>query len=70
MLRSRTGTSSPFIGKAETLLTRHWARADWQARAEILQTVRWLLSMAHRESTNPPRNDRKTKRAARTQAQA
>jgi hypothetical protein len=70
MLRSRTSAPSPFVKKAETLLTRHWSRADWQAREEILRTVRWLLSMARLESVKPPLNRRKTKRAGRTLVQA
>jgi hypothetical protein len=65
MLRSRTSTPSAFIKKAETLLTRYWARADWQAREEILRTVRWLLSTARLEAVKPPVNDREKKRVAR-----
>jgi hypothetical protein len=70
MLRSRAGAPSPFLRKAETLLTRYWARADWQAREEILRTVRWLLSMARLEAVQPPLNGRKTKRAGRTLVRA
>ena len=70
MLLSRKSTPSRFIKKAETLLTRYWAKADWQAREEILRTVRWLLSMARLESVKPPLNRRKTKRARRTLVQA
>jgi hypothetical protein len=70
MLLSRKSTPSRFIKKAETLLTRYWARADWQAREEILRTVRWLLSMARLESVKPPLSRRKTKRARRTLVQA
>jgi hypothetical protein len=68
MLRSRA--PSAFIKNAETLLTRYWARADWQAREEILRTVRWLLSMARLEAVKPPLNVRKTKRAGRALARA
>jgi hypothetical protein len=50
MLRSGSGAPSPFLRKAETLLTRYWARSDWQAREEILRTVQWLLSMAKLQS--------------------
>ena len=53
MLRSGKAAPSPFLGKAETLLTRYWARADWQAREEILRTVRWLLSLARLETAAP-----------------
>jgi hypothetical protein len=65
MLRSRTSAPSPFVKKAETLLTRHWARAGWQAREEILRTVRWLLSTARLEAVKPPVNGRKSKRVPR-----
>ena len=70
MLRSRTPTPSPFVKKAETLLTRYWSRADWHAREEILRTVRWLLSMARLEAVKTPVDGRKTKRAGRTLVQA
>jgi hypothetical protein len=70
MLCSGTSVPSPFVKKAETLLTRHWARADWQAREEILRTVRWLLSMARLESVKLHLKGRKTKRAGRTLVQA
>ena len=63
MLRSRG--PSPFLRKAETLLTRYWARADWQAREEILRTVRWLLSMARLESAKPAGEVRTKKRVKR-----
>jgi hypothetical protein len=70
MLLSHESTPSRFIKKAETLLTRYWARADWQAREEILRTVRWLLSMARLESVKLHLKGRKTKRAGRTLVQA
>src|ERR1700693_693441 len=60
LLRSRTSAPSPVTKKAKTRMTRDWARADWQAREEILRTVRWLLSMARLESVKPPLNRRKT----------
>jgi hypothetical protein len=63
LLRAR-GPSS-FLRKAETLLTRHWARADWQGREEILRTVRWLLGMARLEATKPPGERRTVKRTKR-----
>jgi hypothetical protein len=45
LLRSAKAEPSPFLNKAETLLTRHWAAASWQAREEILRSVKWLLSL-------------------------
>ena len=65
MLRSGKGAPSPFLGKAETLLTRYWARADWQAREEILRTVRWLLSLARLETATPLGKARTAKRVKR-----
>jgi hypothetical protein len=65
MLRSRKSGLSPFVRKAETLLTRYWARADWQAREEILRTVRWLLGMARLQSATPAAGVRIAKRVKR-----
>lgn len=53
MMRSRQKKASPFIKKARTLLTRYWARADWQGREEILRTARWLLNVARLEAAKP-----------------
>jgi len=38
LLRSAKVEPSPFLSKAETLLTRYWAGANWQAREEILRS--------------------------------
>jgi hypothetical protein len=73
MLRSGRGAPSPFLRKAETLLTRYWARADWQAREEILRTVQWLLNMAKLQSatsTTAARTAPRVKRRSRTLAPA
>jgi hypothetical protein len=56
---------SPFVKKASALLTRHWARADWQAREEILRSVGWLLGVARLEAARPVAKVRKRKRAIR-----
>ena len=37
--------AATFARKAETLLTVGWGRASWEARAEILRTVNWLLEI-------------------------
>jgi hypothetical protein len=42
---ARARGPSPFLAKADALLTRFWARADWNERAEILRAARWLLDM-------------------------
>jgi hypothetical protein len=71
MLRTR-GPSS-FLRKAEMLLTRYWARANWQGREEILRTVRWLLGMARLEAANAAserRTAKRTKRRSRALAPA
>jgi len=44
---------SPFLNKAEALLTRYWAGANWQAREEILRGVNWLLNLARLPSAGP-----------------
>jgi hypothetical protein len=65
LLRSRRSAASPFVRKAETLLTRYWGKADWQEREEILRTVRWLFSMARLETATPPANFRPAQRVRR-----
>ena len=34
------------LEKASSLLTVHWAHANWASRATILKTVDWLLQVA------------------------
>jgi hypothetical protein len=53
LLRLAKAEPSPFLNKAETLLTRHWAGANWQAREEILRSVKWLLNLARLPSAWP-----------------
>jgi hypothetical protein len=45
-LRRERGEPGHFLDQALSLLTRHWAKASWRARAGILHAVDWLL---HRE---------------------
>lgn len=33
--------------QAVPLLTRHWARATWQARAELIRTCRFILNLPY-----------------------
>jgi hypothetical protein len=47
--------SSALARKAGTLLTRHWAGATWDAREEILQSARWLVSVSRIQSALSPR---------------
>ena len=35
-----------FLDKARRLLTQHWAKADWAARATLLKTADWLIRVA------------------------
>jgi hypothetical protein len=65
LLRSAKAEPSAFLSKAEALLTRHWAAANWQAREEILRSVKWLLSLARLPSTRPATKARATRAAKR-----
>jgi hypothetical protein len=60
---------SPFLSKAETLLTRYWAGANWQAREEILRGVNWLLNLARLPSAGPAAQAR-TRRSPKRQRRA
>ena len=73
LLRSAKAGPSPFLNKAEALLTRYWAAANWQAREEILRSVKWLLNLARLPSAAPPakaRAKRPAKRPRRVSLQA
>jgi hypothetical protein len=58
LLRSQAGTSSPFTKKASALLTRVWARADWQSREEILRAARWFLDVGRGHTFGSSRRSR------------
>jgi ATP/maltotriose-dependent transcriptional regulator MalT len=34
------------LDTAHRLLTRHWAKADWAARATLIETAGWLIHVA------------------------
>jgi hypothetical protein len=53
-LRARIGALPPMLTKARTLLTRFWARANWQSRAEILPAARMLLVLGAAQSGLKP----------------
>jgi len=59
---------SPFLAKADALLTRFWARADWKEREEILRAARWLLDMGSGQAAvpqgAPPKNGRRRANAS------
>jgi hypothetical protein len=44
-IRSYAKAPSPLIDKADTLLTRFWAKAGWQSREQILRSAHWLLAI-------------------------
>jgi len=67
LMRSAKAEPSPFLNKAETLLTRYWAGATWQAREEILRSVKWLLNLARLPSARARKGrTRKSPRRHRT----
>jgi hypothetical protein len=69
LMRSRVQGSSPFIRKAGALLTRFWARADWQGREALLRTAHWLVTLgAYHEptATKRPRMRKMHRRAPAT----
>jgi hypothetical protein len=41
-LSTTKGCSEP-AKKAQQLLTRWWARADWKAREELLRAAEWVI---------------------------
>jgi len=45
--RAATG-DNVFLDKASRLLTRHWSKADWTARAALLKSADWLIRVAAR----------------------
>ena len=53
LLRSARVEPSPILSKAETLLRSYWAGANWQAREEILRSVKWLLNLARLPTARP-----------------
>lgn len=44
--RALGGGQHALLEKANSLLTAHWAHANWASRATILKTVDWLLQVA------------------------
>jgi hypothetical protein len=64
-LRLQLESPAPFLGKAEALLTRYWARTDWDGRAKILGTVAWLIGMARLQAVTAAATKRKAAGARR-----
>ncbi|ETR78924.1 hypothetical protein X566_02735 [Afipia sp. P52-10] len=46
-LRDGAGASES-THKAQQLLTRWWAKADWKAREELLKAAEWVLQIEKR----------------------
>ena len=44
-LRSQPQANSRYIETAQTLLTRHWGRAGWSEREELLRASAWVLKL-------------------------
>jgi hypothetical protein len=44
----KLGQGSELTLKAESLLTRWWARADWDARERLIVAAEWLVRLANR----------------------
>jgi hypothetical protein len=68
-LRARIGALPPMLAKARTLLTNFWAKADWEARSELLPAARMLLVLgaaqpALRETRSSDSRPRRTAKPA------
>ncbi len=44
--RGDGGAGNALLDKAELLLTRHWARSGWAARATLVENAGWLIRLA------------------------
>ena len=49
----KLGQASDFTVKAERLLTRWWARANWKARARLITAAEWLLRLETNRGAQP-----------------
>jgi hypothetical protein len=59
--RARDGDeANALLDKAHLLLTRHWAKASWAARAKLVENAGWLIQVAAK-----PEAARRGKAAAR-----
>jgi hypothetical protein len=54
-----------FLDKARRLLTQHWAKADWTARATLLKTADWLIRVAAANPGPAPAPARATRKPER-----
>jgi hypothetical protein len=44
--RRDDGEANALLDKAHVLLTRHWARSGWAARAKLVENAGWLIRVA------------------------
>jgi hypothetical protein len=58
----QTGHATALTAKAESMLTRWWARANWSAREELLRTAEWMLRLEGRAPMAPAARSTKVKR--------
>ena len=49
--RRRQAGENIFLDKASALLTQHWSKSDWTARAALLKTADWLIRVAGKPAT-------------------
>ena len=60
--RQLTNETNSFIEKAQSLLTNHWAGANWTARTEILKSVDWLIRLGTKAPAPPAKRTPETPR--------
>jgi hypothetical protein len=54
ILRKARGPSARAIDTAQVLLTRHWIKANWRTREQLIKAAHWLLHLeAIREMQSP-----------------
>ena len=49
----KLGQASDLTAKAEGLLTRWWARANWEARERLISAAEWLLRLETNRGARP-----------------
>ena len=49
----KLGLGSELTAKAERLLTRWWARANWEARERLISAAEWLVRLEYNRGVHP-----------------
>jgi hypothetical protein len=49
----KLGHGSELTVKAERLLTRWWARANWEARERLISAAEWLVRLEYNRGVHP-----------------